>query len=146
MPVAETPEEPPVEAPVVLLAHAPNRPAEAAFAAAVRQAAMRQARLVIVNATVGESDDDSSLAPPSSLQAMVARAAEAGVHAEVEQPVGPDVATMILNRAYGLPAQVVVLGTRRRSAVGKLILGSTAQRVLMEAGCEVLLVKASHGG
>lgn len=132
--------------PVVLLAHAPIRPAEAAFVAAVRQARMRGARLVIVNATVGESHDDRRLAPPSSLSALAARAAEEGVLAEVEQPVGPDVATMILNRAHGLPAEIVVLGIRRRSAVGKLILGSTAQRVLMEADCEVLLVKAGEGG
>ena len=134
-----------VSTPVVLLAHAPNRSAEAAFAAAVRQAAMRGARLVIVNATVGESDDDRRLAAPSALQALVARAAEAGVEAEAEQPVGPDVATMILNRAHGLPADVLVLGTRHRSAVGKLIMGSIAQRVLMEAECEVLLVKGGTG-
>lgn len=127
--------------PVVLLAHVPHRSAAAAFDAAVRQAAFRAARLVIINATKGESLEDPQLAPYDQLRDLVERAREAGVDAEAEQPVGPEVETMILNRAHTLPVELIVLGTRRRSTVGKLFLGSTAQRVLTEADCEVLLVK-----
>lgn len=126
---------------VVILAHVPHRAAAAAFEAAVRQASMRGARLLILNALHIQPGKQRAEARYGELKSMAARAREAGVPTEFEQPVGPDEATMILNRAHGLPAEVLVIGTRRRSTVGKFIMGSTAQRILMEADCEVLVVK-----
>ena len=54
--------------------------------------------------------------------------------------------TEILAQARSRDARLIVIGLRRRSPVGKLILGSTAQRVLLEADCPVLAVKRSSAG
>lgn len=39
-------------------------------------------------------------------------------------------------------ADTLVLGSRRRTAVGKLMMGSTVQRVLLDSPVPVLVVKA----
>ncbi|MCZ4521575.1 universal stress protein [Rhodococcus ruber] len=56
----------------------------------------------------------------------------------------PDAADELLDTSEELGAQLIVLGIRRRSAVGKLLLGSNAQRILMGADVPVVAVKAEQ--
>ena len=53
-----------------------------------------------------------------------------------------DAADLVLQTQQDMDACLIVLGLRRRSRVGKLLLGSHAQRILIEADCPVLAVKA----
>jgi nucleotide-binding universal stress UspA family protein len=53
----------------------------------------------------------------------------------------PDPAERVLQAAQEHSASLVVIGIRRRSPVGKFLLGSHAQRVLLEADAAVLTVK-----
>ena len=48
----------------------------------------------------------------------------------------------ILGVAKSVEASLIVIGMRRRSKVGKLVLGSTAQEILLDSTCDVLSVKA----
>ena len=40
-------------------------------------------------------------------------------------------------------AELCVIGIRRRTAVGKMLLGSNANRIIMDAPCPVLTVRPS---
>ena len=55
---------------------------------------------------------------------------------------GNDPAEDLISVAEEENADFIVIGLRRRSPVGKLILGSNAQRILLDAPCPVLAVKA----
>ncbi|WP_166852345.1 universal stress protein [Isoptericola sp. BMS4] len=55
-----------------------------------------------------------------------------------------DLAEDLVRAAHEASAALIVIGLRRRSPVGKLILGSGAQRILLEAPCPVLAVKPSR--
>ncbi len=43
-------------------------------------------------------------------------------------------------------AELLVIGLKRRSAVGKLLMGSAAQRILLDVECPVLGVKGPPRG
>ena len=72
--------------------------------------------------------------------------ADTGDHGGVRTTVAPpapergDTTEHLLQTARGADARLLVIGLRRRSTVGKLILGSHAQRVLLGASCPVLTV------
>ena len=69
------------------------------------------------------------------------RLAAAPVEVELRQTIGADVADEILDVAREVAAEAVVIGIRHRSQVGKLLMGSVATRLLMEAPCPVVAVK-----
>ena len=52
-----------------------------------------------------------------------------------------DPAESIVSSVSDPATDLIVIGLRRRTPVGKLILGSVAQEVLLEAECPVLAVK-----
>lgn len=66
-------------------------------------------------------------------------AAAAGVAARLHEPQ-PDPAQQLLELSER--ADMLVVPVRRRSATMKLILGSIVQRVILEASCPVVSVKA----
>lgn len=67
---------------------------------------------------------------------------EAGVSADIREPVrSEDLAEELLRVAETSDASVIVIGLRRRSPTGKLILGSNAQRILLDSSTPVLAIK-----
>jgi len=127
---------------VIVVGWTPNDQGEAAIEAAVAEAGRRDAVLHVVNASSGNSYADNKMATDEQLDGLRERLAGQGVEHEVAQSVGRlEPAEAILEAADETAAALVVLGIRRRTPVGKLLMGSTAQRVLLQAKCPVLAVK-----
>jgi nucleotide-binding universal stress UspA family protein len=102
---------------------------------------------VVVNSRRGGRDPDPNDASDADaeLEAVHAELTEAGLEHEVRQVIrGTDPADDLIKVAVEVAAEFIVIGLRRRSPVGKLILGSSAQRVLLDAPCPVLAVKSGE--
>lgn len=128
----------------------------AALRSAVDEAILRGARLVVVesrhvdaptNMSEVQGFEDKRAEVLRDLEAAVgpfrARLDEAGLDHELRVVVpSSDPSTDLTSIAAELEAGLLVIGMRRRSAVGKLLLGSHAQRILLESPCPVLSVYA----
>lgn len=129
----------------VVVGYVPKPEGDAALRKAVAEAKLRDAKLVIVNSHRGGSDFDADASTQAAREMNAVRKIldDAGVPYDVRQLVrGFEPAEDLISIAEANDAELIVIGLRRRSPVGKLILGSNAQRVLLDAHCPVLAVKA----
>jgi nucleotide-binding universal stress UspA family protein len=128
----------------VLLAYIRTPEGDAALATAVEEARRRSTDAVVVNVTRPAEKVDSPFSAEVTLDAVAATFADAGVAVDVRQlPAGTGPADGVLAVAGEVGPEVVVIGLRRRTAVGKLIIGSTSQQILLGVDCPVLAVKAA---
>jgi nucleotide-binding universal stress UspA family protein len=129
----------------IVVGYVPKPEGRAALGRAIEEAGRREARLVVVNSHRGGRDFDRADAIDTEEQLREVRdqLTQAGVEHEIRQLVrGMDPADDLVNVAEEVDADLIVIGLRRRSPVGKLILGSNAQRVLLDSSCPVLAVKS----
>ncbi|HET6627127.1 MAG TPA: universal stress protein [Nocardioidaceae bacterium] len=134
-----TPQPPPT----IVVGYIPNELGAAAVRTAIAEARLRGGFVHVVNASRGESYVDRHLADADELNELDRLLSDSGVPHQVVQRVGlAEPAAEILDAARETSAVLVVIGLRHRTPVGKLLLGSTAQRILLDAPCPVLAVKA----
>ncbi|TDC77624.1 universal stress protein [Micromonospora sp. KC606] len=127
----------------VLVGYVPSPLGEAALRAAVEQARFRDEPVLVVNTSRGDAYVDPRFAQEADLERVVRELTAAGVPHSVRQLVrGRDTAEEIVDIVEAEDISLVVIGVRHRSAVGKLIMGSAAQEVLLRVRCPVLAVKA----
>lgn len=128
----------------VVVGYLPTPEGRAALAMGVDEAIRRTADLVVVSSRPARPEDDAELA--RDLEEHRPALTEAGIEPQTRRlPEEGDTAEDILAIAEDVRAGVIVIGLRRRSPVGKLLLGSNAQRILLDAPCPVLAVKAGEG-
>ncbi len=128
----------------VAVAHQTSATARLALSHAVQEAKYRGTDLAVLHVV------------DSALDADREDAYRAGVSDEIEKAVGPesdvswelhlqsvsgDVGEALLRLTDRLRPDLLVLGARRRSPMGKALLGSVAQTIILEASVPVLVVK-----
>jgi nucleotide-binding universal stress UspA family protein len=131
----------------IVVGYVPKPEGKAALRRAAEEAKLRDSRLVVVNSHRGgrEFDRDDAIETEAQLEEVTSELKAHGIAHDVRQLVrGMDPAEDLVNVAAEVGADLIVIGLRRRSPVGKLILGSNAQRVLLDAPCPVLAVKATE--
>ena len=112
----------------IVVGYVPKPEGRAALDRGIEEARLRGGRLVVVNASRGDALVDAGYAGVQEIELVKSRLAES---------------EEVVDLAGELGAELVVIGMRHRTAVGKFLLGSTAQRILMDAPCPVLAVKAA---
>ena len=126
----------------VLVGYVPTPLGEATLRAGVEEARRRTEPLVVVNMSRDDVLVDAHRAGSDDLARVERDVTELGVEVEVVRiEQGSDPADAIVTAASERGASVIVIGLRHRTPVGKLIMGSAAQRILLEARCPVLAVK-----
>ena len=128
----------------IVVGYVPSPEGEAALDRAAEEARLRGSTLLVVNSQRGgrTADYEELALTDEQVEAIHARLHEAGLEHEVRGLVrGNDPADDLVGIADDIGAEMIVIGLRRRTPVGKLIMGSNAQRILLDASCPVLAVK-----
>lgn len=129
----------------IVVGFIPTPEGMAAVAAAEEEAKRRKVKLIVVHSSKGGRSEDGAevLEVRDDLRELGERLAEHGVEVVTRDvAVGQDPVDDLVGIAEEERADLIVIGLRRRSPVGKLIMGSNSQKILLEADCPVLAVKA----
>jgi nucleotide-binding universal stress UspA family protein len=115
----------------IVVGYSPKPEGQAALQRAITEATLRGSSLIVVHTSTSVELDD-----------LASVLADAGVPYEIQATSDSlDPAEELIAAATASDAEFIVIGLRKRSPVGKLLLGSNAQRVLLDAACPVLAVK-----
>jgi nucleotide-binding universal stress UspA family protein len=128
----------------IIVGYRPTPEGDAALNRAVNEARRSGARLLVINSAELAPGSPPELSPERGVDALSERLRGAGIPHDITQlDVGSDPAEAILAEVRDPAKDLIVIGLRRRTPMGKLILGSVAQEVLLGADCPVLAVKGS---
>ncbi|AWB92497.1 universal stress protein [Aeromicrobium chenweiae] len=125
----------------IAVAYRPDEFGRAALDWAVAQSKTSGEKIVLINIGRTEPRLDTGFARGNHVQSLEEQLRSQGVEYEIRQSVGENVADAVLFEAEQCGASAVVMGIRRRSPVGKILMGSVAQQILLDASVPVVAVK-----
>jgi nucleotide-binding universal stress UspA family protein len=128
----------------IVVAYVPRPEGQAALDKGIEIAKRRKEHLLVVNASPGGGKEDPTVLDGQDYERVKRLLDDAGIDAELKQFIrGKSAVEEIENLVVSSNASLLIIGLRKRSAVGKLIMGSVAQDLLLSISCPVLAVKAS---
>jgi nucleotide-binding universal stress UspA family protein len=127
----------------ILVAYVPRPEGQAALDKGIEIAKSRAERLIVVNASPGGHQEDPAMADVLDVERVEKLLQGCGADAEFKQFVrGKGPVEEIEAMVESMNVSLLIIGLRKRSPVGKLIMGSVAQDILLSVTCPVLAVKA----
>ncbi|MTV23815.1 universal stress protein [Nitriliruptoraceae bacterium ZYF776] len=114
---------------------------------ATQEARLRETELLVVHSMKGgrRHEDREVQAYREAFEQVGEELTAAGVpHRLVEYARGNSPTEDLMQAAADHGGELIVIGIRRRSPVGKLVLGSNAQELLLRSDLPVLAVKAAE--
>ncbi len=130
----------------IVVGYLRTREGRAALTRAIEEARLRDSELLVVHSMRGGDRDELEqiMSYREEFEKLEAELAATGVpYRLVEYARGNSPSEDLLQAARDEQAELIVIGIRRRSPVGKLVLGSNSQHILLHADCDVLAVKAT---
>jgi nucleotide-binding universal stress UspA family protein len=129
---------------MIVIGYSADRFGHAALEHGINEAKLRRTSLLVVNSTAGDAYVDPGFAQAGEVRDVEHHLAECGVDFELTQPVGVNPVDPLLEAMDRPDAELLVIGIRHRSAVGKLLLGSVSQQLLLQCPKPVLAVKPAE--
>ena len=130
----------------ILVGYIPTSEGIAAVDWAIAEAQEHRAALYVLNTGKDGNYADPQFATAEDIDALDAQLSASGLtHTMLRPTDGVNAADSLVTAADQNDVDLIVIGIRRRSPVGKLITGSTAQAVLLGADCPVVAVKPAQG-
>lgn len=129
----------------VVVAHQASTIGHLTLQEGAKEANLRQTTMAVIHVAEGV-DLDVIEAHKAGLSDEIAKVLrEVGLQDlewTLQVTTGEDVAEAVLDLVVDLDTELLVIGARRRSPVGKLFLGSVTQSIILHADVPVLVVKA----
>lgn len=127
----------------ILVGYISSPEGDAALERAVHITRTHATDLVVLNVARGDAVLEAKRLYDDPAARLVERLDGTGVPYVLRRElISRPAAEAILQIVDEVQPEILVIGLRKRSATGKLLFGSTAQRILLDAPCDVLAVKA----
>lgn len=126
---------------MIVVGYTPDSYGRTALEHGIAEAKLRQTDLLVVNTTQGDALADPRFAQEAQLHDVEEHLNASGVPFELQQTVGVNTADELLAAMDRHDAELLVIGIRHRNPLGKLLLGSISQHLILECAKPVLAVK-----